>query len=568
MIVITGLLAGFGVLAYRFKDKIVSCRLYQKLAQYKDFDLEQIIVSRWQNISPLAKKSFLWIFLITNLVFLFHTVMWLWGNHDWSLIKYGMTTYNMLWCGRYTGGGIQQLFGGDLLPVINNLFCFAGFTFAAIYLAKYWKIPQTPLCYTVFGLFVILMPYTCSWLWYIKQTTLFWNIFLVILALWWSLHKSYVASVAAIVLMVFSLGAYASIISTITIVFLGRVLMDIILEKKSIKEVIHTYLRTVINIVISVMIFKLILLYYDHIGKLNHSNYNTDYISIKDLPEKLRLVLKTCVEIFYVSQPYIGTSYKVLISLPILYALYRIIKTSSPRIILGILLLFGIILSGQLTNLMAKADFSYTTRVNFFAQPYIWAIFVAICLQGKKGIQSLCIIIMSIALWMNILSDVRYQKVHYLGFKAEMQVYTDIIARIKQNEVFKHNKMYTLITTEPIALRKRFYRYNQFEKVDDTLFLSTFSPKWNEKELYDFLESESYIKNYVGMGRQPHINSIPSSDLQRIADFIFNKAQPYPHKNSVYVDDKFIYVIYDENGLRQAKQNLQRRLNELEKKNG
>lgn len=109
LIVITGLLAGFGILAYRFKDKIVSCRLYQKLAkhlaQYKDFDLEQIIVSRWQNISSLAKKSFLWIFLITNLVFLFHTVMWLWGNHDWSLIKYGMLTYNMLWCGRYTGGG-------------------------------------------------------------------------------------------------------------------------------------------------------------------------------------------------------------------------------------------------------------------------------------------------------------------------------------------------------------------------------------------------------------------------------------------------------------------------------
>ena len=435
-----------------------------------------------------------------------------------------------------------------------------------IYLAKYWKVPQTPLNYTLFGLFIILMPYTLSWLWYIKQTSLYWNIFFVIYALYISQRKTYTSSIIAIILMVISLGAYASIISTIAIVLLGRILMDIILEQKSVKEVFHTYLRTSINIIISIIIFKLIIVYYDHIGKIKLGSYNTDYISLEDLPQKLKIVLKTCAEIFYVSQPYISTPYKILISLPMLYVLYRIIKNRHQQIILGMLLLFAIILSGQLTNLMAKADFSYYIRINFFSQSYIWALFIAICLQSKKGIKSLYIIIISIALWMNMLSDMRYQKVHYLGFKAEMQIYTDIMTRIKQNENFVSGKQYTFVSTGPLVYRKNFYKYNNFAKSDNSIYTHSFAPEWNEASMYNFLEAKSYIKKYIGMNRKPYINNLSLPELKHIADFVLNKAQPYPHKNSVYVDDKYIFVIYDEEGLNSAKRNILARLTELENK--
>lgn len=551
---------------YKYRRKICATQTWQKLSKLQDFDLEEITTKKWQAISPISKKSFLWIFLITNVVFLFHTVQYMWGNHDWWLIKNSMSIYDMLWLGRFTGGLIQQVFGGDLLPVINNIFCFAGFTFAMIYLAKYWKVPQTPLNYTLFGLFIILMPYTLSWLWYIKQTSLYWNIFFVIYALYISQRTTYTSSVIAIILMVISLGAYASIISTITIVLLGRILMDIILEQKSIKELFHTYLRTGINIVISVIIFKLILVYYDHIGKLGHGDYNTDYISIEDLPQKLKQVFRTCVEIFYISQPYISTPYKILISLPILYVLYRTIKNRPQQIILGILLIFAIILSSQITNLMAKADFSHKMRIDFFSLPYVWVLSIVICLQSKKGIKSLGIIIMSIALWMNILSDVRYQKINYLGFKAEMQTHTDIITRIKQNKDFDAKRKYTLITTMNYAKRNIFYKYNSIDKNDTAVLSFSFILAGDEKSFYDFLETESYIRNNTCMNRKPHINKLSLPELKHIADFVLNKAQPYPHKNSVYVDDKYIFVIYDEEGLNSAKRNIQARLKELENK--
>ena len=68
------------------------------------------------------------------------------------------------------------------------------------------------------------------------------------------------------------------------------------------------------------------------------------------------------------------------------------------------------------------------------------------------------------------------------------------------------------------------------------------------------------------MNRKPHINKLSLPELKHIAEFVLNKAQPYPHKNSVYVDDKYIFVIYDENGLNNAKRNIQARLKELENK--
>ena len=107
---------------YKYRRKIYATQIWKKLAKLQDFDLEGIITQKWQAISPISKKSFLWIFLITNIVFLFHTVQYMWGNHDWGLIKWGITVSQDLWAGRFTSGLVQQFLGGDLIPIANNLF--------------------------------------------------------------------------------------------------------------------------------------------------------------------------------------------------------------------------------------------------------------------------------------------------------------------------------------------------------------------------------------------------------------------------------------------------------------
>lgn len=553
------------IIGYRFRKRIIAMPIWQKLSKLSDFDLEEIITKKWQAISPISKKSFLWIFLITNIVFLFHTVQYMWGNHDWGLIKSGISISQDLWAGRFTSGLVQQFLGGDLLPVINNIFCFTGFTFAMIYLAKYWKVPQTPLNYTLFGLFIILMPYTLSWLWYIKQTSLYWNVFFVIYALYISQRKTYTSSVIAIILMVISLGAYASIISTIAIVLLGRIWLDIIIEQKSIKEVFHTYLRTSINILISVIIFKLILIYYDYAGKLRNGTPNTEYITFSELPEKIKLVLRSIKEIFYIQLPFIELPWKILVSIPLIYITYLIVKMQKKEKLCALGVLVIILLSSQITNFMAKADFSHKARIDFFSLPYIFTIFIVCCLRGKKGIKSIILILMCCSIWLCVLSAMRFQKAFYLGRQAEMQVYTDIISRIKQDKQFDIKRKYRMFSTSAKGMRKYFYR-QQNQKWDEALLGDALIPHWDGKPVYNFYEAESYLSSYANIERKESIAHLSPFEIKHIADFVLNKAEPYPHKNSVYVDDKYIIVIYDEKGLNNAKRHIQARLKELENK--
>lgn len=532
--------------------------LPQNFNKYLSIDLEQVIIKKWTQISLLSKKTFFWVFLITNLVFLFHTVTFFIGNHDWPLIKYGMKTYNMLWCGRFTGGLIQQIFGGDILPIINNLFCFAGFSFAMIYLVKYWKVPQNILMYVLLSLFIILMPFTLPWLYYTKQTTLFWNIFMVIYALYISEQHKWYKNLIAISLMVISLGAYASIISTIGIVFLGRCFIEYVYENKGVLNLLKTYKTTIINIIISIIVFKLILVYYDSIGALKHGDYNTDYITLSDIPQKLKTALVTIQEIFYVSHYYMGINYKILISIPLI--LTFIIIQQKKKIILGTIGIFVILLISQFTYIMAKSNMAHEVRIDFFSLPYIWALGCVMCIKAGLTMKNIAIIVMTSSIFYSTISDIRYQKINYLGYRAEMKIFDDIINRINKNENIQRNKEYTLVTIGKNTKRNIFYNNSNSKVFDGALLGFTVAAPSQEESFYNFNGQLPKINNGIAIpyGKYPTDISI----LKSISNFILNKAEAYPAKNSVYVDDKYIYVVYNENALKQVKDNLRKLLSE------
>lgn len=521
-----------------------------------DFDVEDIVTQKWRNISVLSKKSFLWIFIITNIVFLFHTVTFFWGNHDWTLIKNGFgITNDMLKLGRFTSGALQQLMGGDILPIANNLFCFAGFTLAAIYLAKYWKIPQTPITYIMFGLFVIITPYTLPWLWYTKQTTLFWNILFCVLALILSEKYSLIKSIIAISLITFNLGTYASLISTLLIMLLGRILIDIMYEEKSLKMLINSYTNSIINIVIGSVLFLIVLLWLKYTGKMGQGQANTDFISITDLKQKISYLIHI-KSIFYTATPYISSKLMFLMTLPVFGVFYIAIKKHVfLKTLIGILLLF---ICSQMTNLLAKENFNHYTRVEFFSYPFLFAAFIAGCLKYTKSVKSLTIILLTVIIYSCALSDFRFQRVNYLGKMAEMEQYQDIKARIKSNKAFR-NKEYILISVGANTKRPLFYHYNKSKGYAGDILKHGTIRNWNETEYYNFSEEKPFIKKSFLLSSKRFMPK-DIKTLTEISNFIFQKAKPYPYENSVYIDNKYIYIIYNEQGLKQAKENLREML--------
>ena len=81
-----------------------------KFISFCNEDWKEKICNWWKNISPVDKKSFLWIFVVLNLVFLWHTVTFFFGNHDWEQVKSGVHIFWSLFDGRWGAGLIQQIF--------------------------------------------------------------------------------------------------------------------------------------------------------------------------------------------------------------------------------------------------------------------------------------------------------------------------------------------------------------------------------------------------------------------------------------------------------------------------
>ena len=102
----------------------------------------------------LDGKAVLISFLIINFAFLFHTLNFMWGNHDVKFIKEELLFSSGLFEGRFTQFiPYRLLTGGQILPLLNNLLGFAFLTAALWLLAKYWNIK------IAFGQFWITVPF-------------------------------------------------------------------------------------------------------------------------------------------------------------------------------------------------------------------------------------------------------------------------------------------------------------------------------------------------------------------------------------------------------------------------
>lgn len=74
----------------------------------------------------LDGKAVLISFLIINFAFLFHTLNFMWGNHDVKFIKEELLFSSGLFEGRFTQFiPYRLLTGGQILPLLNNLLGFA-----------------------------------------------------------------------------------------------------------------------------------------------------------------------------------------------------------------------------------------------------------------------------------------------------------------------------------------------------------------------------------------------------------------------------------------------------------
>lgn len=491
-------------------------------------------------------------FLLINLTFLFHSLNFMWGNHDVGFVKDELLLTSGLFEGRFTQFIPYRLLTmGQILPILNNFIGFAFLTLALWLLAKYWRLPASRLNYILFITFFATEPYTLSWMYFafITISCLLWTL-LAILGLYLSEYIATSAckktlATAAILCFYTTLGGYPPIINTFFVCLSGRLTIAYLFENKSLRELWHTYKYTLLNIFIAALLFKLTL------KLLPPDNvYNLETTPLFALPAKFLTTLKIAFMQFFVTVPFMERGYKIILALMSFAAIIgAIIKapTLKHRFLTSLFICATIWLTG-LTTFLVVPHTEYVSRIDFYGFAFLYAFFLALLLKYKANIShSLAILFMLILIPFNITNDHRAQKVWKQGFNAEFQILSRITERIENHPNFNPKQKYRFYQIGDISLRPNFY-HDTYD-VDDVFFLSLpYLAMWQGANLLEFYSPYAYIDHQTPL--------LPSDITPEVYDFFMTQSRPWPHENSIYINPNILIVVYNQIGLNEFRNKI------------
>lgn len=497
-------------------------------------------------------KSWALSFILINFAFLYHTLNFMWGNHDVKFIKQELLLSSGLFEGRFTQFIPYRLLTlGQILPILNNLLGFAFLTLALWLLAKYWNIKKSLLSYTLFITFFATEPYTLSWLYFtlITISCLLWAFFAVLglylSALISQSKKKLPLSIAAILCFFIPLGGYPPVINTFFVCLSAKLVFSYLFENKDIKTLLTIHKYTLLNIIIAAILFKISLLI------INPDNvYNLETITAKDIPARLASTIKIAFSQFFITVPFMERGYKITLALMSFCAVIGALlstDTLRKRLFLS-LLIFATIWATSLTTFISIPATEFVSRIDFYGYAFLYLFFLAILLNLSAPIgQSLAIAFMLLLIPLNIINDYRALKVWQQGFDAEFQILDRITERIENHLDFNPNRRYRFYQAGDIAARPSYY--NKTYDKDDVFLLSLpYLAMWQGQNLMEFYSPFSYIDHSTPL--------LPTDITPEVYDFFIHKARPWPHENAVYLNNDIIIIILNEAGLWEFQQKL------------
>ena len=525
-----------------------------------EVDWAEATAKFYNNIPTTYRKSFWITFGLINVAFLFHTINFMWGGDDWGAVRYATKLKDGLSEGRFSAYWLQELlFNGKILPVINNLWSFAGLTLAGILLAYYWNLPKKTSTYVVVALFFAVTPYTLSWLYFAKNTLgNLWLPAFILSALILSekkadnMNKSYFYNLVAILLTIVSLGTYLPILSFIAIAFIGKIIITLIAQETTFTKTLQSFTQTLSNLLASFMLFAFIITILQE-KNIMADAYNTQLENLFVIFAKIPQMLLTMIEQLIVPMPFIDIVYKLFYIIIILTAIFTIIfKSSNTNNALSALLLIILALAcTKLTYLFSIQSINnpdFVARIDFYSLPIFYTLMLSIILNLANNTQYKYTFMFAILIIFMSFVRVSYaQKVWKFGWDAETKLAERIITRLEKLPEFDINKKYKLIQIGEQSLRKNYYIKRNNEYQSNELLNSAYYKEGKGKEAYNFYYQTDFIEEDA---------SETALNEPKIKEYLLQNARPWPAKESLAIINDYIIIIVNEDRLAQIRTKL------------
>lgn len=548
---------------------------FKSILIFFNIDWYRCILNWWNQINPVYKKSFFIVFIVANIIFAYNTINFMWGNHEWPYIVGNVPYDYSFYEGRITEKWEFIFFNDQFLPIFFSVFQILGITLGAIALAYFWKIPKTVFNYVLFGLFVISIPY--HMINFFHPSFYDWNLFFILSA-YIICEKTYnnknylIYQIIPILFLFQALNTYPSSINTVFVVFIGRIILEYIFENKTIKELMKKYWLLFIDIIITILLMKISLIFLKSIGRLAVSFYNIQIINIKDIFHKFIEIVPYMFIQFTQTYPFITGFYHYELNLICIIALITLLicayKKCVKTFIYTIIGVFLLILATETAIYISSntEHLQYLARIVRCGLMYIYVFSIAVMMivsNNKIWLKNIILTIMIIVTWHGAMNEVYAQKVFKMAYDAEMRSWDNIVQSIINTGKLDYKKYYTLFIFGEIGMRQEYYK-DKYNNADVSLLRWNYTAHW--------------LLDHFFKVRYPQIKILSAQSAQLIRDHGFNininaknwimyKADVYPKRNSVYIDDNTIIVVLDKYYLETVKQRIANDEKAMENKN-
>ena len=496
------------------------------------------------NLLPnnIDTSSIIYSFILINFAFLYHTLCFMWGNHDVHYVKEKVLLSSSLFEGRFTQFiPYVLLTQGQILPILNNVISFIFLTLGLWVLAKYWNIKKSKLNYILFITFFSTQPYTLSWLYFSLNTIscLLW-LLVAILGLHLSSYiykqnKKTPLFITSFLCFYLTLGGYPPIINTIFVCLSAKILILYAFENTSLKNILNQITYPILIILTALICYKITFIFIPL-----KEVYNLQTVQPNEIFTKLISTILITFKQFIITQPFMEKGYKiVLLTMSIISIVATILQQPNiQKKLLTTLLIFITILCASTSTFIASAPTQYVSRIDFYGFALLYPLFFSLLLKISLPIaQSIGIIFMIILIPFNIINDYRALKIWKQGFDAEFQILDRIVERIENHPKFNPSHQYRFLQIGDVTLRPAYY-HEKYDVNEPFLFSLPYLAMWQGKNLIDFFSAFEYI------APQPEV--IISDINNDLLQFMQNEAQTWPHPNSIYINDNIIVLIFRE----------------------
>ncbi len=545
---------------------LISCSdiLRRLVNGFNKKDIVQVIAKGYSSIDIVYRRAFWIVFGVLCLAFGFHTIQFMWGNHDWEFLRFSPHWLYFRGIGRYALAFFRKSFlGGIYLPLVYDIISFIFLAINAILLCIYWKLSKRVIYFVLCGLILTVQPFTLSIMFYVHMLPeVFIGVTFILTALMISEKIAFeksspmrrgIFSVLSMVLINLSLAMYPVLINTIAVAFVGRLLIKSFEWDGSWKQFKSYFLPfsfSALNIVLGILSYKLVLTF---VFPPSYG-YNTRMLSLDQIWERLLTLFKQSFhQLYEYNLPFISqAALWVFLSFTILVALYICLTGNFKQKIVRLILLGGTLYATQ-TAMMVAHIHIIDERIELFGLVPYETLMAVIVFTNLKKLYNCTIITTAGVIWVSIINDLDCLHVWKLGFDAEKMLWNRVLARLEVQKDFDVTRKYKVVQIGPeIPMRPRYIKQIPKVRTHDMLQFS-----WN---LFPFVaENFYYPADFIRTRLRFERLDDPKykAQLKHLWEAgTLDKARAWPHENGLIVWKDIILFVTNAKLLEEYKKQL------------